>query len=238
MLVSAIILTAVYWVLALWYTNKGAYSKDLVVFNRLFANAGPWADLWQYIFQFAVTVLLFWLVPLLITRYYLKQSFSNFGLKFIYSKQAFILCAIVYPVVIASTYFSSQQPAIASEYPLTKLIGTSWLVFISYHACYVFYFVAYEIFFRGYLQFGLKSDKAGVGELIVIVLIQTALTTAFHTGKPASEILAAAAFGPVFGYVTFKYGSIWYVMIIHYVMNVFLDLFSLHWLHQLPQKFM
>lgn len=235
-LVSSVFITLVYWFAALWYTNKGAYSKDLVVFHKLFNNAGPWADLWQYIYQFVITVLLFWMLPWLITRYYIKTDFSSFGLKLIYNKQAVIVCAVVYPLVIASTYFSSQQPEIAAEYPLSKLIGASWLVFIAYHISYVFYFVAYEVFYRGYLQFGLKSEQAGMKEWAVIILIQTVLTTLFHIGKPGSEILAAAAFGPVFGYVVFRYKSIWYVMAIHYVMNLFLDLFSLHWLHLLPQK--
>ncbi len=194
-------------------------------------------DLWQYVYQFAVTVLLFWLTPFLLTKYCLKTGFSELGLKFVYDKQALQICAVAYTVVIASTYFSSQDPLIASEYPLSKLIGTSWSVFVVYQSVYVFYFIAYEIFYRGYLQFGLKSDKADTKEIIIIILIQTVLTTLFHIGKPTPEIISAAVFGPVFGYVVFRYNSIWYGLVIHFVMNVFLDLFSLYWLHQLPQKF-
>ncbi len=236
-LVSAVLITAVYWFVALWYTNKGAYSKDLVVFHWLFTSGNQWLDLWQYVYQFAVTVLLFWLVPYLITRYYLREDFTKLGLTLPYNKQALQICAVAYAVVIASTYFSSQDPLIASEYPLSKLIGSSWAVFVAYQSVYLFYFVAYEIFFRGYLQFGLKSANAGTKELVLIILIQTLLTTAFHIGKPSPEIISAAAFGPVFGYVAFRFNSIWYGMVIHFVMNIFIDLFSLHWLHLLPQKF-
>lgn len=227
----------VYWFVALWYTNKTAYSKDLVLFHQLFGIGDKWFDLWQYVYQFAATVLLFWCVPFLITKYYLKEDFSKLGLGLTYNKQALAICAVAYSVVIASTYFSSQDPLIQSEYPLSKLIGTSWMVFISYQSVYLFYFLAYEIFYRGYLQFGLKGDNAGTKEIILIILIQTILTTLFHIGKPTPEIIAAAAFGPVFGYVAFRYNSIWYGMVIHFVMNVFLDVFSLHWLHLLPQKF-
>ncbi len=235
-LFSAVLITAVYWLVALWYTNKGAYSKDLVVFHLLFGNGDKWFDLWQYVYQFVVTALLFWLVPYLITRFYLKEDFSKLGLRLTYNKQALMICAVAYPVVIASTYFSSQDPLIQSEYPLSKLIGTSWMIFIVYQLVYLFYFLAYEIFFRGFLQFGLKSEHAGTKELIIIILIQTVLTTLFHIGKPTPEITAAAAFGPVFGYVAFRYNSIWYGMVIHFVMNVFLDLFVLNWLHLLPQN--
>lgn len=236
-LLSSVLITIIYWFAALWYNNKGTYSKDLVVFHQLFGNGDKWFDLWQYVYQFTVTVLLFWLLPYLITKYYLKEDFSSLGLRLNFNKQALLICAVAYPVVIASTYFSSQDPLIQSEYPLSKLIGTSWGVFMSYQSVYLFYFLAYEIFFRGYLQFGLKSEKAETKELIVIILIQTVLTTLFHIGKPTPEITAAAAFGPVFGYVAFRYNSIWYGMAIHFIMNIFIDLFSLHWLHLLPQKF-
>lgn len=194
-------------------------------------------DLWQYIYQFAVTIVLFWLTPFLIAKHYLQIEFSKLGLGLTYNKQALKICVVAYSTVIASTYFSSQDPLIASEYPLSKLIGTSWMIFIAYQSVYLFYFVAYEIFYRGYFQFGLKSENTSTKEMVIIILIQTLLTTLFHIGKPTPEIISAAAFGPVFGYVAFRYNSIWYGMIIHFAMNVFLDLFSLHWLHLLPQKF-
>ncbi len=237
MLLSSVTITLVYWFIALWYHNKTTYSKDLVVFHQLFGHGDKWFDLYQYFYQFAITVLLFGGFPFLITKYYLKQDFSKFGLRLPFNKQALIICSVAYPIVIASTYLSSQDPLIISEYPLSKLIGTSWLVFILYQLAYFFYFAAYEIFFRGYLQFGLKSEQARVKELLFIILIQTVLTTLFHIGKPTPEIISAAVFGPVFGYVAFRYHSIWYGMIIHYAMNICIDLFSLHWLHLLPQKF-
>ena len=236
-LISSVLITIIYWFVALWYTNKGTYSKDLIVFHLLVGNRDKWFDLWQYVYQFAVTVLLFGLAPYLIAKYYLKADFSSWGLRLPYNKQALMICAIAYPIVIASTYFSSQDPLIQSEYPLSKLIGTNWSIFIAYQSVYLFYFLAYEVFFRGYLQFGLKSENPGTKELIIIILIQTALTTLFHIGKPTAEITSAAAFGPVFGYVAFRYNSIWYGTVIHFVMNIFLDLFTLHWLHLLPQKF-
>jgi membrane protease YdiL (CAAX protease family) len=238
-LLSSVIITAVYWYLALWYNHKGPYSKDLVAFHLLFASDGinsKWLDLWQYFYQFALTVVLFWCVPYVITRYYLKEDFRKFGLGLPYNKQALVICAVAYPIVIASTWFSAQDPLLNAEYPLSKLIGTSWNIFILYEIAYLFYFVGYEIFFRGYFQFGLKSENAGYKELIVIIVLQTALTVIFHTGKPMPEVIAAAAFGPVFGWVAFRYNSIWYGMVIHYVMNIFLDVFSLNYLHLLPNK--
>ena len=128
-LISGIVLTALYWVVALWYTNKQAYSKDLVVFHALFGN-GADLDVWQYIYQFVVTVLLFLIVPYCIFRFYLNEDFLSLGIRFVPNREALIVCAVLYPMVIASTYFSSQDPLIAGEYPLSKGIGASWFIFI------------------------------------------------------------------------------------------------------------
>ena len=62
-LLSVILLTTIYWILAKWYTNKSGYSKDLVVFYALFQpifGNTPWLDYWQYIYieQNSVQILL------------------------------------------------------------------------------------------------------------------------------------------------------------------------------------
>lgn len=247
-LVSVVIITALYWVLALWHGPKGSLildntcvpKKDLIVFHKLFENFfinNQWIDFWQYIYQFAVTIILFVLVPWLIVRFYLRESFKKLVFRHKSSKTAIIICCIIYPLVIISTFFTAKDPVLSSEYPLSKLIGTSWSVFIMYEICYFFYFFSYEAFFRGYLQFGMLKDKPSVKEIIIVILIQTIITTLFHIGKPVSEISMAALFGPVFGYVAIRFNSIWYGMIIHYVMNIFIDLNVLHILNKLPHHF-
>jgi hypothetical protein len=238
-ILSCILITAIYWIVALWYNNKTGMSKDLVVFHwlaGLLSLNSPLLDMWQYIYQFTVTVLLFVFIPWLIARYYLHENFGQLCWRHNYNKTAVIICAVVYPLVIISTYFSPTDPTLVGEYPLSKLIGSSWLVFVAYEFAYFFYFFAYETFFRGYLQFGIMSDKPNTREIIFILLLQTVITTLFHIGKPGSEIMMAAVFGPIIGYVAIRFNSIWYGMIIHYVMNIFNDYFILQSLHKLPEK--
>ncbi|HWB64558.1 MAG TPA: CPBP family intramembrane glutamic endopeptidase [Chitinophagales bacterium] len=239
-LFSVIALTVVYWFTALWYNNKTGNSKDLIVFHWLFGRlfpGNPLLDLWQYFYQFAITVILFFAVPAFIIKRYLKEDYNLFRLKFVRHRQALIICAVIYPVVVCSTYFTTTDPTLAAEYPLSKLIHISWATFIIYEMAYFFYFFSYEAFFRGYLQFGLASEKPGIKEIIYLLAIQTIITTLFHIGKPTSEIMAAAAFGPIIGYVALRYNTIWYGLGIHYLMNIFIDYFILYHRQMLPQKF-
>lgn len=236
-IISVCLLTVAYWFLALWYTNKSGYTKDLVVFYAICGpifNYHPWLDFWQYIYQFLMTVLFFFLLPVLIVKYFLKEDFRNYGLGWGKKKTGFILMVIGTILVFFVALFSSQDPIMSSEYPLSKLIGTSWGFLIFYELAYFFYFFAYEYTMRGYLQWGLKREDTTIKGIIIILVIQTIITTLFHIGKPMTEILAALAIGPIFGYLCLKLDSIWYVIIVHYVLNIFMDLLILHHLGMLP----
>lgn len=239
-LISAILLTAIYWVLTLWHGPKTGYVKDLIVFHKIFgpiSNYSQWLDLWQYIYQFAMSLVLFVFVPWLIVKFYLKENYKQLVFRYKYNKTAIIVCCIVYPIVIISTFFSAKDPVLGAEYPLSKLVSHSISVLILYEMAYFFYFFSYEAFYRGFLQFGLLSNKPTVKEIIIVVIIQTVITTLFHIGKPTSEIALAAAFGPIFGYVAIRFNSIWYGMLIHFIMNIFNDTNILNYLNMLPHKF-
>lgn len=237
MLLSCSLLTLLYWFLALWYADKTDHAKKLVVFYALFGpifNYDPWLDFWQYIYQFGMTMLFFFVVPVIIIKYYFKEDFRQYGLKLGKKKAGLILTTIGTLLVFLLASTTCQDPVLNSEYPLSKLIGTSWGILILYEAVYFFYFFAYEYMMRGYLQWGLKRDNTTRKGIVVLLVIQTTITTLFHIGKPTTEILAALAIGPVFGYFCLKLDSIWYVMFVHYLLNIFQDLFILNYLGMLP----
>jgi len=234
---TTILLTIAFWFLALWYTNKSGYTKDLVVFYAIFGpifNYNPWLDYWQYIFQFLMTMVLFFVIPFLIVKYYFKEDFRDYGLRTGNKKLGIILMIPLSVLLFIVAIFASQDLILQSEYPLSKLVGTNWAVFFYYEAMYFFYFYAYESMMRGYLQWGLKREDSTWKGILVILIIQTAITTLFHIGKPISEIMLALVLGPVLGYAALKLGSIWYGMILHFVINIFNDLFILYWLGMLP----
>ncbi|MHA1292686.1 MAG: CPBP family intramembrane glutamic endopeptidase [Promethearchaeota archaeon] len=241
---SVILLTIVYWFLALWYKNKSGYTKELVVFYLIFGaifHRYIWLDFWQYIFQFIMTILLFFLFPIIIIRYLFKEDYRDYGLREGKKKTGIILSIPILVSLFFMTMYTSQSPTIYSEYPLSKLIGTNWGIFVFYEFMYFFYFFSYEFIMRGYLQWGLLKkreddypEEISWRGIILVLIIQTIITTLFHIGKPIEEILMALVFGPILGYAALKLNSIWYGMTLHFVMNVFLDFWILYWLDMLP----
>ncbi|MFO8018754.1 MAG: CPBP family glutamic-type intramembrane protease [Promethearchaeia archaeon] len=177
---------------------------------------------------------LFFLVPYLIVKYYFKGDFRDYGLRWGNKKLGLSLTIIIIPILLIVAIFASQDPVMQAEYPLTKLIGTNWLIFIYYEALYFFYFYAYEVTMRGYLQFGLRRKKTTIKGIIIILVIQTVITTLYHIGKAISEITLSLVMGPLLGYAALKLDFIWYGMILHSIVNLFNDFLILYWLHMLP----
>ncbi len=233
-LVSVILLTVIYYFTSLYriyipqelpYFPEGRNS--ILFFDWLFGslfNGSPWIDFWQYIWQFVMAFVLFLIVPMLIIKFYFKEPQKDYGWQWGEKKFNLIWTLIALAVVPAFFFFS--DPTLAQEYPLTKL---EWVdpsafltLFIAFNLIYFIYYIGFEFIYRAYLQFGLKGkEELGRIGLILIISISTVISVLFHIGKPMLEIIAAAAIGPLFGWLTLKGRSfIWPVLIFHFLMGV------------------
>ncbi|MHA1799397.1 MAG: CPBP family glutamic-type intramembrane protease [Candidatus Helarchaeota archaeon] len=221
-LCSTIFLTIIYYFTSLFYVRVSPTQKNIVFFHLLFSGIidNVWIDYWQYIFQFFMAFLLFFVIPLLILKYYFKEKIEDYGMQ-LGDKKFNAIWTIIGAALLPLIFFVSNSPDIMNEYPLTRLVLLNGGLFISFSVIYFVYYLGYEFFFRGYLQFGLKEDDTGKLGIILILTVQTTITTLFHIGKPLMEIIPAAIIGPIFGYLTLKGKSIiWPVLIFHYALGV------------------
>ncbi|NVM54240.1 MAG: CPBP family intramembrane metalloprotease [Candidatus Helarchaeota archaeon] len=223
---SVLFLTIIYYFTSLYYIRDppDSVSKDLVFFHWLFGSIiDPyWIDFWQYIWQFFMAFLLFLIVPMLIIKYYFKEEQKEYGFRWGHKK--FNLVWTLIGIALLPAFFFLTDPELAIEYPLTKIVAEPdklWL-FIIFNLTYFVYYIGYEFIYRAYLQFGLeKKEDLSKKAIIVIISISTIITTLFHIGKPLTEIIAAAAIGPLFGWLTLKGRSfIWPVLIFHYLIGI------------------
>jgi len=128
-------------------------------------------------------------------------------------------------LVVPLIFISSKLPDIRMEYPMAKSLLYDTSNLFLYESFYViFYYIAWEFFFRGFLLFGLR-EKFGDFNAI---LIQTISSCLIHIGKPEGEILGSIAVGIIFGIVAIRTNSIWYVFIIHASIGVLTDLFIIY----------
>ncbi|MHA1696036.1 MAG: CPBP family intramembrane glutamic endopeptidase [Candidatus Helarchaeota archaeon] len=230
---TTIILSILYYLMALLYIRVSIDRKNIIFFHWLFGplfGTSNWIDFWQYIYQFLLSFLLFFIVPALIIKYYFKENLKDYGVQ--WGNKKFNLVWTIIGLAISPIFLlMANDPALLNEYPLTRLVLNNIGLFIIYNLIYIFYYIGFEFIYRAYLQFGLKRNEKNKFELISILVIQTIITTLIHIGKPTSEIIAAAFVGPLFGYLTLKGKSfIWPVLIFHTCIGIIGNIAPLIWI--------
>lgn len=179
-------------------------------------------DLYSRYWQFGIFFVLMLIIPMLSTRFFSDLNLSEMGLGAGDFKLGLKLVVVLIPLVILPIlYFAADMPDIQSEYPLAKMIIERHDLIFLYELVYViFYYIAWEFFFRGFLLFGL-APRVGVFNA---VLIQTISSCLIHIGKPEGEIIGSIIVGIIFAAIALRTRSIWYVFILHASIGVITDL--------------
>ena len=170
---------------------------------------------------FLITTISLLLIPFIVNRLRWKKPLSYFGTQ-LGRKKVGLIIVLAFLLFTPLFYLISRDQNLINTYPLTKDVLISWPVFVLYELSYVlFYYIAYEFFFRGILQLGLSKSWKKWQSISFV----TALTTFLHLTKPYTEILSALVAGILFGILAEKTKSWFYVFIIHITSGILIDIF-------------
>jgi membrane protease YdiL (CAAX protease family) len=198
-----------------YFGDRPFYRAHLAASCVLFGDA----ELTAALYSFAACFLLFAVVPALIIHFGFREPLRSYGLQagdLRFGGWAFLVMA---PVLVAASAFAAGQPDFRAEYPLFKGAGASLGLFTAYAFAYLVFYLGWEIFFRGFVQHGLRGSL-GDGNAI---LVQTLASCLAHLGKPGGEIYGAILAGVVWGLVVFRSRSLLPVLLAHWVLGVSLD---------------
>jgi len=216
-----------------------AYYGHHSFFIRSFAGLkdNPNLNFWEFFWMNSSAFLLWFLLPVLLVKFFLKEKLKDFGLgigDFRFGGK-FLILGIA--VMVIPLYLTGKNPEFIREYPLTKLAGKSPLWFLSWELSYFTYYLGFEFMFRGFMLFGLKPKFGNFGA----ILFQTAISTLIHigmtahsidgvivVGKPITETLSAILAGLVFGAVALRTRSMLYPLLLHWFIGASTDFFCLY----------
>jgi len=200
-----------------YYGSRSFYLSELADKVALFNDAARTAELWH----FGSAFLLMGVVPALVVKLVFKEALADYGVQ--RGDTGFSLKAllVLLPVMVALTYPSARVPAFRAEYPFDHGVASSSAAFVSHAGTYLLYYMGWEFFFRGFMQFGLRG-ALGDGNAI---LVQTLASCLIHIGKPAGEIYGAIVAGLLWGFIVFRARSLWAVLLMHWALGVSLDFF-------------
>lgn len=183
-------------------------------------------ELWGVIYQFGSAFVLFLVVPIMFYRLVGRDKLGDIGLGLGDWKFGLVVALIGLLLIALPGGLSAGGMAdFRAEYPLAKSACISTGMFVVYELAYgLLYYVAWESFFRGFLQMGLQPHIGDVGA----ILVQTTASTLLHIGKPLGEIWAALLAGFLFGAIVIRTRSIWPLVLIHWGLGLITDLSCAH----------
>ena len=186
----------------------------------------PEGDLYARAWQFIIFFVLMFIVPVLYIKLVMKRPLSDFGfglgdIKW-GSKWLITIPFLIVPII----YFASKMPSLRLEYPLAKSLLTDQSHLFVYELGYIiFYYIAWEFFFRGFLLFGLKERFGAFNA----VLIQTISSCLVHIDKPEGEIIGSIVVGVLFGMIALRSRSFWWVFMLHISIGILTDIFIIYY---------
>jgi membrane protease YdiL (CAAX protease family) len=215
-LLSAPVLLTIFW-----YFGKARFFKQIFIIEPA-SNS----EFYTYVLEFIAFFILMFIIPALFIKLRLNKNLKDFGLGLGDISFGLKFVAIAVPLLIVPIiYFASKMPDIRGEYPLFRMLYLRKDLVFLYELCYViFYYLAWEFYFRGFLLFSLKNEFGGFNA----ILIQTISSCLIHIGKPPGETIGAIIVGVIFGLIALRAKSIWYVFILHASIGVLTDLFIIY----------
>lgn len=203
-----------------WYYLNPNFIKQNILLD--FFSLKELTEFHSYIFWFIGDFFLFFILPILIIKFFFKQKIKSFGIQFgnkrvgIYFTIVSIL--ILTPIIIIISTLIDNN----SFSPFKDLIYENTNYFSLYVISLLIFLFAWEFIWRGFMLFGLE-EKFG----LYSIFIQMIPFVILHNGKPIIETFSSI-FGAVFlGYLALRTRSIIYGFLIHAYLLFFLEIIFL-----------
>ncbi len=213
-LISIAILQTISW----YYTSRRFFRYNL--FDNLQNNQHVY--LIEYLYWFIGDFFSFFILPVLIIKFLLKEKIRNYGITLGDYRAGIKISLIFLGIMLPTIWFASALPQFSSAYPELKTTIDSWNVFFIFEIGLFIYLVAWEFVWRGFMLFGLK-EKFGY----YAIFIQMIPFLILHDGKPVLEAFGAIIAGLALGVLAYRTRSIFYCVITHACVMFSIDFISI-----------
>jgi len=173
------------------------------------------------VYHFLAAFLLLGVLPALIVKLVFRERLADYGVQLGNRFRTVRSLAVYAPLMVAVAWLGSLNPAIAAEYPINKAAAASAGMFGLHAVTYVMFYLGWEFYFRGFMQFGLRESLGDTNALFVQVLGSVLL----HIGKPTVEIYGSIAGGILWGVLAFRTRSLLSGLVQHFLLGLAVDWF-------------
>ena len=197
--------------------------------------------LWdQELTSYVIGLLIVVVVPCILIRVVYRQKLSDYGLGLPKPgrwRLTLLSAGLLFVASALPFYLATRDAEMRATYPLYRGPFSGIGAFLLYELGYLTFFVVIEFIFRGYLLFGLfqavdrdaplEAPAPGVPGRAMFgyyaILISMLSYTAWHLGKPSLELFSTLIWGLAAGTVALASGTIWHLVLVHWLLNVGMD---------------
>lgn len=167
--------------------------------------------------------ILFGGLPLITMAFVADFRLHDFGFGSRVGFLSWLWIAILSVVIIAMNFFNAPNKANLAMYPQIRIpVWTTSTILIS-AITWILYLAAYEFMFRGFLLFALYSELG----MVAAIAINTSIYSLVHIPKGKTEALGAIPLGILLCYLTLITGNLLIAFLVHVVMALSNEWFSL-----------
>lgn len=191
-----------------FFTNrfsKISLSLSMVVFNRLLG------------------FFLFGGLPVLAILFLNDRPLADFGFRINDGLQSWFWIAILSPLIAALNLFNAPRKQNLNMYPQIRTAEWTPSLIVISAITWIAYLLGYEFMFRGFLLFALYQELG----MVAAITINTALYSLVHIPKGKTEAIGAIPLGVLLCYLTLLTGNILIACVVHIVMALTNEWFSL-----------
>lgn len=177
----------------------------------------------QVVFERLLGVLFFGILPLATIVIFFEKGVSSYGIS-----SGNLLLSLYWvlglsPLLILMNYFNCKKEDNLAMYPQIRVNEWDTQLLLLSAFSWTAYLLAYEFMFRGYLLF-VSVEYLGVWPAIALNIAIYALV---HVPKGIKEAVGALPLGVVLGIITIQTGTIWVAFVVHVVLALSNEWFSL-----------
>lgn len=169
------------------------------------------------------------ILPYLCMRWVLQRPLSDFGVRVVESRRSLQVYALMLAVIMPCVLIASQTDAFLRTYPKCRSAGDALVPLLVWEALYGLQFLLLELFFRGFMLFGLARTMGSLALFVMIVPYAM-----IHSSKPLAECLGSIIAGIALGTIALRTGSIWGGVLLHCTVAWSMDLLALARTGRLP----
>lgn len=208
-----------------------AQNEHSTFYLEALRNTG-FAELTSYVWWTFWHIFGYVLLPFIVIKLVIKESFSSFGWRFHETAQHWRGYVLLITPILFFIFLVSFREDFLKHYPFYDQAGRSWFDFLAWEALYLLQFICLEFFFRGFM---IQALRPAIGANAVWVMCVPYLM--IHFPKLWPEATGAILFGLFLGILALRSRSIWGGFFVHAGIAVTMDVASLLRQDKLPEVF-